>query len=237
MSEVFVVDRSAFFSGQWPQGFVPLPEADAVAWLDTARRLGRFVPRKLAEDTPAWKQWIPYCVLRASGGPNGGAKEQRGVLCVRRSRGQSEARLHGLWSIGLGGHIEPCDAAQAADQPSGAAFFAAALDRELREELHLPGHLVGSPRFLGLLNDDASAVGQVHAGLVYAWDFNGTWRDLGATVKIAEISKMEGGFTSLVELRKLWQDPMQFETWSRFLVHAGVAGPMGEFGCEGAAPE
>lgn len=230
MSQVFVVDRTAFFDGAWPQGFVPLPGEGGAALLSRAFELGRFVDREQAERTPAWKQWIPYCVLRSRRGRAAPASLD-GVFCVRRTKGQSEARLHGLWSIGLGGHVEPVDLpatpSGTASPSRGAAFFEASLDRELREELVLSEGVGGAPRFLGLLNDDASAVGQVHAGLVYAWDVDGPLEHAAKAVGVGEISKMKGGFTSLVEFQKLWQDPLQFETWSRFLVRAGVAGPMG----------
>jgi predicted NUDIX family phosphoesterase len=214
MTEVFVVDRAALFDGAWPQGFVALDDAAGTALLRRAHGLGRFVDRPTAERTPAWKQWIPYCVVRCR--PTGA---EAGIFCVRRTRGQSEARLHGLWSIGLGGHIEPVDVA-GADDPE--AFFAAALRRELAEELAIQAGLTIRPKLLGLLNDDGTEVGQVHAGLVYAWDIDAPVGEAGRRVGIAEVGKMEGGFASLVEFRKLWHNPEQFETWSRFLVGAGV---------------
>ncbi len=219
MSEVFVADRAAFFGGRWPQGFVPLAPAAADDLLARAFAAGRFEPRAIAEETPAWKQWIPYCVLRSV--PPGGASPD-GVFCVRRTRGQSEQRLHGQWSIGLGGHIEPADAVAAPGTP----FFTAALRRELGEELAGTAGLAGEPKLVGLLNDDASPVGQVHAGLVFVWDVAASCEQAAGLVQIAEISKMAGGFASLVEFAGLWQDPLQFETWSRFLVRAGIVGPM-----------
>jgi predicted NUDIX family phosphoesterase len=221
MTEVFVVDRAALFGGEWPQGFVALDQTAGSDLLRQAHDLGRFVDRPTAERTPAWKQWIPYCVVRCR---PAGTESESGVFCVRRTRGQSEARLHGLWSIGLGGHIEPVDVAGATGAES---FFGAALRRELEEELSIDTRLTIQPKFLGLLNDDGTEVGQVHAGLVYAWDVELPAATAGGQVGIAEVGKMEGGFGSLVEFRKLWQNPDQFETWSRFLVGAGVVPGVG----------
>lgn len=241
MELVFVVERADFFGGDWPQGFVPLADGDRLL-AEFARR-GFFVPRAEAEQQPAWKQLIPYCVLRRGDS----------VLCVQRKTAQTENRLHGMWSIGLGGHVNPVPAPvpapgagpgadprdgdpeagrdprdrdpghrgpRAAPEPS----FLAALRQELDEELH---HALGAgpePRFLGLLNDDATPVGQVHAGLVYRLDCRA---DPGAAVpSVREISKMHGGFRSLAELADLWQDPARFESWSRILMQAGVAGAM-----------
>ncbi len=234
MAEVFVVDRAALFGGAWPQGFLPLDAVAGSTLLESAWRQGRFVDRDTAERTPAWKQWIPYCVLRCTGENSANQHNLglEGIFRVRRTKGQSETRLHGLWSIGLGGHVEPQDEAPAHGDPGdqelqGAAFFARSLDRELHEELHLDLPPGISPRFVGLLNDDGTAVGQVHAGLVYLLDLPLSLAQAEQSVRIREISKMSGGFGSLVEFLILWQDRQRFETWSQFLVDAGVALPMG----------
>lgn len=221
MSQVLVVDRAALFGGDWPQGFVALDAAAGRNLLVDAHRLSRFVDRDTAERTPAWKQWIPYCFLRCQG------QGEAGVFCVRRTRGQSEARLHGLWSIGLGGHIEPVDDHQPAlagwpAEARAEAFFAAALHRELTEELSIQQGLAIEPRLLGLLNDDATQVGEVHAGLVYVWDVPLPLPAAQRAVGVGEIGKMAGGFTSLVEFDELWHNPQQFESWSRFLLDSGI---------------
>ena len=238
MAQVYVVDRTAFFGGDWPQGFVPIAQEAAPAFLERAFRLGRFVDRPLAEQTPAWKQWIPYCVLRcqpadaatdAAPEHRTSAHPERGILCVRRTKGQSEARLHGSHSIGIGGHVEPEDQAVGVEVDGG-RFFAQALTRELREEIQFGDLEIPAPRFLGLINDDSTEVGRVHAGLAYALDLSMTLRQAQVGVRIREISKMHGGFGSLAEFRELWQDQAQFESWSQFLIHAGVAGHMGDSG-------
>lgn len=223
MAQVFVVDRAAFFGGDWPQGFVPFGPEDGSTFLGSACRLGRFVERPAAEANPAWKQWIPYCVLRCAD-PDG---EGAGVFVVRRTRGQSEARLHGAWSIGIGGHVEPED--QPATPAEGSQFFLGSLRRELAEELDLRLLDLPEPGFLGLLNDDSTEVGRVHAGLVYRIDLPLGLPQAGEQLRIREISKMRGGFTHLVEFAELWQNPSQFESWSQILVRAGIADPIG--GC------
>ncbi len=223
MTEIHVVDRSSFFGGNWPQGFAPLSGDSARTFLSEAFARGHFRDRPTAEMTPAWKQWIPYCVLRCGRrGPQG--VEGRGVLTVRRTRGQSEARLHGAWSIGLGGHIEPEDGA--GNPVDAAGFFEQALRRELSEELDLRRVQLPAPTFLGLLNDDSTEVGRVHAGLVYAVDLDLPCEQARELVRIGEISKMHGGFTHLVEFAELWQNPASFETWSQMLVRAGIVGPI-----------
>lgn len=230
-AQVFVVDRADFFAGAWPHGFVPMTATAADAFLGAARQRGRFEPRAEAEQRPEWKQWIPYCVLRQRRHPAGAteglaapAGELAAVYRVQRTSGQGEARLHGALSIGLGGHVEPED--DLAPGAPGAEFFGRALARELAEELVLATPLP-APRFVGLLNDDLTPVGRVHAGLVYVCDVIAATGTPPLDLPVREISKMRGGFGSLVELRELWQDPARFESWSQFLIHAGVAGPMG----------
>ena len=135
--QVFVVDREACFGGNWPAGFAPLP-SDPANWLQQAFERGRFVDRATAEQNPAWKQWIPYCLLRCGDWRTTGDPAERGIFVVRRTRGQSEARLHESRSIGIGGHIEPIDDADGRDERDpqrAAAFFRKALERELAEEL------------------------------------------------------------------------------------------------------
>jgi predicted NUDIX family phosphoesterase len=233
VSRIHVVDRAAFFGGKWPQGFVALEGVEAVRFLTAACAQGRFVDRATAETTPEWKQWIPYCVLCCGAKQRDGTWREPGVFTVRRTRGQSEQRLHGAWSIGLGGHIEPHDASDP-DLPA-AQFFRQALARELREELDLRQVDLPEPRFLGLLNDDSTEVGKVHAGLVYRIDLPLGCSTANDRVRIGEISKMHGGFTHLVEFANLWQNPPQFESWSQILVRAGVVGSTGDFGASVAS--
>ena len=227
MSEVLVVDRVRLFGGDWPQGFTPIAPAAVDAFLQDALTDSRYEDRVTAERTPAWKQWIPYCVLRCAPGPfEAAATPDRGVFAVQRTKGQGETRLHGAWSIGLGGHVEPEDGRPTTAAGVAQAFFTAALRRELTEELlWVPTCLPDlQPRLLGLVNDDSTEVGRVHAGLAYVLDLPLAVPSAQRSVGIREVSKMHGGFTHLVELRKLWQNPAQLETWSRLLVDAGILG-------------
>lgn len=209
MEQVFVVRRQDCFAGSWPQGYLPLAADAAQKILCDFVRLGLFVPRDEAEANPAWKQTIPYCVIRQPGR----------VFCVQRKAAQSETRLHNRLSIGLGGHANP------ASEPLDALFFRRVLDKELSEELFWEPLTAPEPRFIGLLNDDATEVGKVHIGLVFVVDLP----KLGPAaplLRVREVNKMVGGFRPLVELRTLWQDPLRFESWSRVLLEGGIAGDM-----------
>jgi predicted NUDIX family phosphoesterase len=214
MEQVFVVRRSDFFGGGWPQGWLPCPARAGEDLLARLAASGTFVDRETAERDPATKQLIPYCVVR----------QGDLVLCVQRKPAQGERRLHGRLSIGLGGHVNP-----GSDATGPGGLFHAALARELDEEL--TGAAALAPRFLGLCNDDRDEVGRVHAGLVYLADVPPGSR----TPAVREISKMAGGFRSLADLGALWQDPARLESWSRILIEAGVAGDKAVSGQGGGA--
>jgi predicted NUDIX family phosphoesterase len=211
MEQVFAVRRADFFAGRWPQGFVALSADEGAELLARFEQQGFFAERPAAEENPAWKQLIPYCVLARA--------EQ--LFCVERQRTQGERRLHGLLSIGLGGHVNPEDG-------RGEGLLYRALRRELDEELDIDWtRACGPAALLGLLNDDGNAVGQVHAGLVFRLDFPAT--EPGAPgcdpVSIRETTAMQGCFRHLVDSHGLWQDPARFESWSRILLEAGISGP------------
>ena len=103
-----------------------------------------------AEEDPTHKQVIPYLVLRDG---------ERWFL-MRRTRAGGDARLHDLWSIGVGGHLNPGDG----DVEGG-------LRREWAEELVADFEPEYAP--VGLLNDDTTPVGAVHVGFVYVADAGG----------------------------------------------------------------
>ena len=150
-----------------------------------------FDSRRNLETDPSKKQAIPYVVVLS----------ELGVLRLFRKSSQTEARLHGKISIGVGGHI-PDDLQDSED------ILAAGMLRELHEELHLIGeHDV--PIFRGTLNDDSNEVGQVHLGIVF------TVRVKADRVSVRETEKMSGEWISIEELHK---NADRMETWSALLL-------------------
>ena len=150
------------------------------------RDLGTFLPRSEMEADPAWKQVIPYPVLR----------DGADWFLMRRTKAGGDARLHDRYSIGVGGHVNPEDGGLDGD-------LTAALEREWHEELIV--EFVPEFRFVGLLNDDTTAVGEVHLGLVYEGDA------AGRPVEIREVDKLSGSF---VPSREVAAVADRLETWS-----------------------
>ena len=182
---VFVVPRDSLMSDE---GWYGLKSADLASFLSTVERHGRFEPRPAMEADPDFKQIIPYLVLR-----DGGA-----YFLMRRTRAGGDVRLHDRWSIGVGGHLNPGDK----DLDGG-------LRREWSEEL--VADFVPDFRFIGLLNDDTTPVGQVHVGAVFVADA------LGRPVSIRETDKLSGSFAMPADVAAIAPD---LETWSRLVFDA-----------------
>jgi len=185
---VLVVPRDALVPGD---GWLGVRRGDLAHALAVVERLGRFVPRGDAEDDPTRKQVIPYLVLRDG---------ERWFL-MRRTRAGGDARLHGHWSIGVGGHLNPGD-----------VDVAGGLRREWREELVADFDPAFDP--FGLLNDDTTPVGSVHVGFVYTADA------AGRAVAIRETDKLTGTFVTTAEVEARRDE---LETWSRLAFDALMA--------------
>jgi predicted NUDIX family phosphoesterase len=190
--QVLVVERKVLEQAGMFQGLV----FDVQRYLDKLFVPGvpRFIPRSQAEADPGYKQLIPYVIMSCDGK----------YLSYVRGRRAGEARLTGLRSIGIGGHINPIDA----DNSSLFAYlyenYLAAVQREVAEEVSVEtGH---SDKIVALLNDDSTEVGSVHLGIVHHWILD----SLNVSRREQMITQM--AFMSPAELREV-RDSM--ETWSQ----------------------
>ncbi len=161
------------------------------AFVTALERDGRYEPRDVMEADPSYKQIIPYLVLR----------DGTRFFLMRRTTAGADARLHGRFSIGVGGHLNPGD-----DGLLGG------LEREWHEEL--VAEFVPAFRLVALLNDDTTAVGTVHLGAVYLADA------AGRPVTIRETDKLSGAFVEPGEVAAVAD---RLETWSRLVYDFLVA--------------
>lgn len=182
---VLVVPRAALVPGD---GWLGVRRGDLVHELGVVGREGRFMRRGDAEEDASHKQVIPYLVLRDG---------ERWFL-MRRTRAGGDARLHDLWSIGVGGHLNPGD-----------GDVAGGLAREWAEEVE--ADFAPDYRPVGLLNDDTTPVGAVHIGFVYLADA------AGRPVAIRETDKLAGAFATTAEVEAVRE---HMETWSRLAFDA-----------------
>jgi predicted NUDIX family phosphoesterase len=185
---VFVVPRDAVIDGVGWYGLRMDGLDDFVAAIE---RDGRYEPRDAMEIDPGFKQVIPYLVLRDGG---------RYFLMQRTSAGR-DARLHGRYSIGVGGHLNPGDGG-----------LLGGLRREWDEELI--ADFVPDFRLLALLNDDTTEVGTVHLGAVFIADAS------GRPVAIRETDKLSGSFVDATEVEAVAD---RLETWSRLVFESLAA--------------
>ncbi len=135
---------------------------------------GSFRPRGEAEADPAWKQVIPYVVLR----------DNELIYLMRRTRAGGDERLHDRFSIGIGGHINPTDGG-----------VEDGMRREWAEEVEADFEPQFTP--LGVLNDDSNPVGAVHLGLVYVAHAD------GRPVAIRERDKLEGRWAQIAAVEAI----------------------------------
>jgi|688.fasta_scaffold534588_2 predicted NUDIX family phosphoesterase len=148
-----------------------------------------------AEEDERWVQLIPYVVTRCGG------------LILAYQRAGTETRLDGLWSIGIGGHINHKDKG-----------WLDGVHRELREELGFTAAIVPPETLfgvgdwavlsgpLGFLRSDLTAVDRVHLGVLYTLDVP----DVNA-VHMTECADYVWEAASCLDVRNL-------ENWSRMAI-------------------
>lgn len=139
--------------------------------LDLIATKHMFVDRPVAEETPAFKQIIPYVAIR----------HDDSWYLLKRLPKQAEARLHDKLSLGVGGHVNP-------DTPT----LLEGLHKELEEEVGVedPFEL----RFIGILNDETTEVSRVHLGAVFVLDAS------SERVSVRETDKMTGEWVKTADL-------------------------------------
>ena len=212
--EVFCLGRGdleQLFGGALPQGAFIGPDPRRVLALPQA-----FIRRGEAEDNPAFKQLIPYQLFCF----------QERFFVYRRGGGVGEGRLAGRLSVGIGGHINREDAGGA---HLSAAAYQAALMRERVEELVNVEGVVD--RFVGWINDDASAVGRVHLGAVHLGVMPGVeaCRALGIRGEGEDIHPL--GWWSMTEILAQGE---RFEQWALLAVELVARmdwSPLGDSRC------
>ncbi|HWF18974.1 MAG TPA: phosphoesterase [Verrucomicrobiae bacterium] len=149
-----------------------------------------YLNRSDAEQDRRHKQLIPYVLILC------GDK----ILRYRRGKGGGEARLHGLFSVGIGGHISEEDNGLFAN----ASGYAEGMRRELLEEVAIDEV---NETAVGLINDDSTEVGYVHFGVVHVMQVNSE-----------EIAGRCKGIVApeFIPLSEAMKDPSGYESWSRF---------------------
>ncbi|MFC1730474.1 phosphoesterase [candidate division KSB1 bacterium] len=152
-----------------------------------------YLNRNSAETDPEFKQLIPYMIL------------QHGdtYFSYRRGKLMGEKRLHGNYSIGVGGHIS------VTDPGLFGTTYEEGMKRELFEEVGIDTPF--TERRTALINDDSNDVGRVHFGVVHLLTLE------RPAVRAREKSVNESRFVTAGHLR---ESAEHYETWSQICIGA-----------------
>ena len=112
-----------------------------------------YLNRSEAELDTRYKQLIPYVLLIC----------HDRILRYQRGKKGQETRLHGLYSVGIGGHISEEDHGLFSTDRGG---YQEGMRRELMEEVAVEEEKVKEAA-VAVINDDSTEVGQVHFGVVH----------------------------------------------------------------------
>jgi len=192
MEHVLVITRALLDQLGSFQGFQP--DADRYLHAMLASGTNHFMERPAAENDPSHKQLIPYAVFHHAGR----------YLTYTRGGSSGEKRLVAKRSIGIGGHINPIDAAQ---DSLGETMYYNGVEREIAEELVLAG--TQTQRVIGLINDDSTEVGSVHLGVVHLFELSSD------DVKSNEDAIQDLRFETLEDLH---ESRDRLETWSQICI-------------------
>lgn len=148
----------------------------------------QFVERSYAEHALEYKQIIPYVVMACDSN----------FFLTKRLNGQTEKRLHGMYSLGMGGHINP-------SEEFATDIIMAGMHRELLEEVGIA--CPEENECLGIINDLSTDVSNYHIGLLYQINTN-------ADISISEKTKMTGYWASIKEIDSKIEE---LESWSQII--------------------
>ncbi|MBM3836890.1 MAG: hypothetical protein FJ398_02805 [Verrucomicrobia bacterium] len=149
-----------------------------------------YLNRSEAEHDPRYKQLIPYVLVIC----------RDRILRYRRGKGGQETRLHGLYSVGVGGHISEEDHGLFSTDRG----YQEGMRRELMEEVAIE-EAQETP--VALINDDSTEVGLVHFGVVHV-----------LRVPHEDVARGRSGIVALefISLSDAVKDSAGYESWSRF---------------------
>lgn len=149
-----------------------------------------YLNRSEAEQDKRYKQLIPYVLIIC--------KDK--ILRYRRGKGGQETRLHGLFSVGIGGHISEEDNGLFSHQLG----YNEGMRRELMEEVAIDEV---NETAVAVINDDSTEVGYVHFGVVHIM-----------SVADESVAGRRSGIVApeFVTITEAVKDLTVYESWSRF---------------------
>ena len=165
------------------------PEIERYLPVVTSPSQTLYLNRNAAEQDRRYKQLIPYVLILCNDR----------ILRYRRGKGGQETRLHGLFSVGIGGHISEEDNGLYYSQLG----YQEGMRRELMEEVEIKA---ANEAAVAVLNDDSTDVGFVHFGVVHVMH-----------VATEEVVGRRSGIVApeFVPMADAMKTPLAYESWSR----------------------
>lgn len=180
--EVLVVKTQKLFpDGVW-EGFRELNKENFLKFVDNN---SEYLKRGFAETDENYQQIVAQIILKVG----------KKIFVHKVAQSGSESRLHDLWPIFLGGHINNTD-----------KKISDAFEREFEEEINYKGNIL-SKKFWGIVKLHDNPVNKVHTGMV--WIYEGDSEAFEAT---GDDGLIDGKFVTLKELKKI-EPHMTY--WSR----------------------
>lgn len=148
-----------------------------------------------AEEDPTYKQIIPYVIIRRG----------NEVFTYQRLELSGEKRLHGNYSIGFGGHMNPIEGEEDFEK-----ILVTNMKREVDEELIIDEDAdVEDFGIVGFINDDSNDVGTVHIGILLEVVFGED-----TEIEVRETEQLEGEWVTVEQLHEP-EYFNQLENWSK----------------------
>lgn len=188
---IMVVDNKNLFKEDYFDGFLG---AEKVDFQSRILENFKYIKRGVAEKSETEKQPIGYVILAN--------KKEKTIFVYQRAtkdENYTEKRLQGMWSWGVGGHIDKIDSERG--NPIEKSLL-----REIDEEVKIIGKL-NKIEVLGYINDDSNDVGKVHFGILFLADIDGE-------VAVKNYEMVSGKMMSLKELKKMTENE-KIEEWSK----------------------
>lgn len=192
---ITVVPRKTIFNDEAYQfdGFKSIQDEETKYIYETINKYETKRRGDMEED-PSYKQLISYCILE---------NENDEVLVYERLTGGGEGRLHGLSSIGVGGHMNDVPGATNVEE-----VIRENAARELEEEVGLNKQDVENMELIGFINDDQNEVGKVHIGVVFKLKVD------KESVEAIETDTLKINWVNQSEL----SHNENYETWSSLII-------------------
>lgn len=153
-----------------------------------------YLPRRKAELDETYLQPINYVVLKHKTNEN----SEWQYFCTKRLA-EGDARLTGLYSIGIGGHIDEGE------------DLVDSMYRELAEEVGLAQDDITYYERLGYIYDQSTAIGRVHLGMVVCMKLQHN------KISVKEKDKLSGEWVTLDTLRTYAKEG-KLESWSEIIL-------------------